>query len=174
MSNPTPLSRTKYVVPERSGAPASAVPISTLAPFFFAAVLDRVRQQVHPHLLEQHPVAPCWAQIADDDFGSRRVGACPDFGESLFDSLGHISACGLDGLAPQPRERQQVIDELPHLPAVVANDLQQPAALVVELVPIILLEDASEAVYRPQRRAQVVRDRVAEAFQLLVRRLELV
>ncbi len=112
--------------------------------------------------------------IADHDLGVRRVGARPDFLESVLDDVVHINSCGFDGFAPQPRERQEIIDEMFHLLAAVANDLQQPARLVVELVPIVLLEDAGETVYRAQGRAQVVRNRIAEAFQLLVGRLEFV
>src|SRR6185436_7715661 len=94
--------------------------------------------------------------------------------ESLLYGAAHIQARGLDGLASQPRERQKVVDQLAHFLAVVANDLQQSAALVVEPVPIVFLEDSGEAVYGSQRRTQVVGHRVAEALQLLIGGLELV
>ena len=79
----------------------------------------------------------------------------------------------VDGLpqhrrAADPRERQQVVDQLAHAPRVDLDAIEMPLRGVIELVGVILFEDLHEAGDRAQRRAQIVRDRITERFELAI------
>ena len=71
------------------------------------------------------------------------------------------------------RQCQHVVDELRHLLRRFPHISQILLAVVVELVGIVLEQSEAEAVDAAQRRAQIVRHRIAEGFQLLVLGLEL-
>jgi hypothetical protein len=56
----------------------------------------------------------------------------------------------------------------------VHHALHVMAGIVVELHAVLILKQSRIALHRAQRHAQIVRNRVAERFQLLVDRLQLV
>ena len=75
--------------------------------------------------------------------------------------------------AADAREREEVVDELAHALCAGAHPAEVVAPSLVEAVAVVLEQRLAEAVDRAQRRAQVVRDRVAERLELLVLPLEL-
>ena len=77
-------------------------------------------------------------------------------------------------VAARAREGQDVVDQLAHLAGVLLDDAEQTQPLGVERVRVILDEHRDEPVDGAQGRTQVVRYRVAEALEVVHRRLELV
>src|SRR5687768_3851013 len=123
-----------------------------------AAVLERVADEVRPHLPQQPGVRVACGQRADVDGGI----AARQLLRHLAREAGHVDRALAEGEPPEARKIEQVVDELPHVPAARAHHAEQAPALRVEARAVVLFEDLGEAVDRPQRRAQVVRDRVAE------------
>ena len=82
------------------------------------------------------------------------------------------TCCRTIGAAADLRERQQVVDQVAHPPRVDLDALERSPAIGIELVAVILLEDLNEAGNGADRRAQVVRHRVAERFELAVGRAQ--
>ena len=70
-----------------------------------------------------------------------------------------------------PREGQEVVNELAHLLGVSPDDVQQPLPLGIQAVGIIFQENPGEAVNGPEGRPQVMGDGIGKTFQLLVGRL---
>ena len=75
---------------------------------------------------------------------------------------------GPERLAPEAREGEQIVDQLAHLPAARAHHGEEAISLRVELAAVILFEHLRITVDRPQRRAQIVRNRIGKCLQLLV------
>ena len=74
--------------------------------------------------------------------------------------------------AADPRQLEQRVDQIVHPRRGGEHATQVISRLVVELVPQVLGERLRERADRAQRRAQIVRDRVAERLELAHRRLE--
>ena len=79
------------------------------------------------------------------------------------DQLVHVDRRRLHFDAAGAREGQDVVDQPAHLDGAVAHHLEHALAFGVELVGIVLEQDAREPVDGPQRRAQIVRDRIGES-----------
>src|SRR4029078_1233390 len=80
---------------------------------------------------------------------------------------------GRQGLSREAREGQQVFDEATELHAALPDDRDYAPAFAVQPVPVVLLEDACKAADGTQRRPQIVRNRVSQAFELAVELLQL-
>src|SRR5438093_12056288 len=77
----------------------------------------------------------------------------------------HIDGRGLQLLAAEARESEEVVDQLAHSPGVLVDDAQEALRLGLELGAVILEENTGEAVYGSERRPQVVGDGVGERLQ---------
>ena len=75
--------------------------------------------------------------------------------------------------AAQVREQEDVVDELGHPLASRRIPLQEVPALVVQITRVAGEQFLAKAVDGPERGTQIVRDRVAERLQFLVRRFQL-
>ena len=75
--------------------------------------------------------------------------------------------------AAQGREQEDVVDELGHPLAARPDPLQEVPALVVQTTRVAGEQFLAKAVDGPERGTQIVRDRVAERLQFLVRRFQL-
>jgi hypothetical protein len=120
------------------------------------------------NLLQQRRIALARGQLAHRDF---HLPPCLLAAQTL-DHLAHLVGCRngpLERLAAQPRKSQQVIDQAPHLGGVLTNDAQVALSFRRELRRLVFQQDVRKAIHRPQRRAQVVRNRIRERFQFLVR-----
>ena len=76
--------------------------------------------------------------------------------------------------ASHPRKDQQRIDQLPHRDCAFGNQTQIAPPVVVELGAGRLLQQVRESADVPERRPQIVRDRIRKSLQLLVHRSELI
>ena len=86
---------------------------------------------------------------------------------------GHVDAALLQVVPSEPREGEEVVDELPHLPGVGADHAEDALAFGIEAVGVVLEQDACIAVDGAQRRPEIVRDGVGEGPERLVGCLEL-
>ena len=84
-----------------------------------------------------------------------------------------VDGRALEFAAGDLRQLQHVVDQLRHLLCRFADIGEILLAVVVELVAVILQQRQAEAVDAAQRRAQIVRHRIAEGFELLVLRFQL-
>ncbi len=73
---------------------------------------------------------------------------------------------------PDPRKLQELLDELAHALTRTSNAAHELAALAVELCTNVLVEQLRKPVDGPKGGAQVVGDRAANRFELLIRALE--
>ncbi len=69
-------------------------------------------------------------------------------------------------------KREQIGDQLSHIPGAVADDIQQPAAFAVQTTRVVFLENPRESVDGPERRLEIVRDGIRERLQFTVRDFE--
>ena len=165
MSNPTPLSRTN-----RMARPASspAQPISIRAG-------SRIR--LYLMALSMRLVSTCLSRTASP-MTVGRAAICQTIARPLVAiSSARMTSCtsssrsidDADDLGPaHAGEGQQVVDQLAHLLARVGDRLQVMPGLLRQLAVGRPLQHLDVAVDVPQRRAQIVRHRVAEGFQFLV------
>src|SRR5690349_15328097 len=142
-------------------------------PLPLARILDRVGEQIGPHLLEQRAIAQHWGQRREAKLGARAVELRPYAVEHRASERGHVDLDPLERLAAQPGEGKQVVDQRAHALRFALDDSELSPPLVIELGRVVLPEHAREAGDRPHRRPQVMGHRIAEALQLLVRGLEL-
>jgi len=70
------------------------------------------------------------------------------------------------------RQVQQIVNKVSHVRDRLENLAEIAPRPLRKLLGALLLQDARVAVDVPQRRAQVVRDRLAERFEFLVERAE--
>src|SRR5581483_2915052 len=138
-----------------------------------ARELPGVADEVHEDLPDEPAVGERREQRSDVHARASLGIETPRLRDHRERQGGHVHAGLLETLPPHTREREQVVDQAPHLSCVFPHDAENPAAVVVQPRPVILDEDAREAVDRAQRGAKVVRHGVAERLQLLVRRREL-
>ena len=121
-----------------------------------ARELDRIADQVDPHLPQHGGIAFGLRQLAAAEFDlALRLGGQQVRGHPPGQGL-HVHRLDLQLPAPQAREAQQIVDQLAHALGVVAHHLQQPPALVIELVAVGLEQLVAEAIHGPQRGAQIV------------------
>ena len=143
----------------RVGAPARELPgvadevLESDAQQVGVAAQDHVGRDDDAHLAPALPPA----QLRDD---VGRDGA-------------HVHDAAVQRPARQPREAEEVVDELSHALALLADDVDVLARAGRERVPVILEEGERESVDAPQRGAQIVGDAVAEGLELAVGRREL-
>ena len=135
------------------------------------AVLERIGDQVDPHLPQQRPVAVGRRQPGKlhARIGERRG----QLHDDLARESAHVERRAHDRPPADLRELQQVVDQPAHPGGLGAHHAEQAAALGVENVRVVLLDHLRVAIHRAQRRAQVVRNRIAEGLELLVDRFEL-
>ena len=163
MSKPAPLSRTKNAT-----APSWLVRPSSIRAW--------PRLAVNFHALPSRlssAIAVSWGSAS-----ATRPGAITTSTRRAGSSRWSVADHGVgqraevDPLAAQlaardPRQRQEVVDQLGHPLRRVADPGQVAPALDVEPVAVVLGQRLAEPVDRAQRGAQVVGDRVAERLQLL-------
>ncbi len=82
-----------------------------------------------------------------------------------------IHAFPVNLVARQARQPKQTFDQLTHPPRRRLHTTKIIAPLRVEFFQVILHERLAEAVNGAQRRPEIVRNRIGECFQFLVRRL---
>ncbi len=135
--------------------------------------LDRVAEQVHKDLLEQGRVSVGSTERSDVE----RDLAPGTRGAQVVDRLPHQVVerhrRDREPLAPETGEREQILDQLLHAARPILDDSQEPAWLTVESRPEVLLQDRHVAPDRPERRAEIVRNRVGECLQVAVHRGQL-
>src|SRR6267142_451054 len=96
-----------------------------------------------------------------------------NFVDDFARQCSHVDLSARDRAAPEAGKFEQVVYHRTHLPDIVRNLLELVSTLVVQLVALVFLQNPRKAVDRPQRRAQVVGDRIAVALELLVGGFEL-
>src|SRR5262249_53519929 len=128
---------------------------------------DRVSQKVLEDLSDEPLVAVRLRQWIRLEYNMtiRSDGAFL-FLKGAFGYLHHIDVAEGYLFPPKPRQSEQPVDQFPHFFGIVPDDIQQPAAFVVQRGGVLFDENARESVNSPQRRAHVVRDGVREAFKL--------
>ena len=80
----------------------------------------------------------------------------------------------VEGRAADAREVEHVVDQARHFASGGADAIEVATALIVEAIGVIFEEGFAEAVDAAKRRAKIVRDGVAESFELFVGLLEFV
>src|SRR5262249_53911858 len=137
-----------------------------------AGELDGVLQQVHPNLLDESRVAARARQRLQHHLWVAACGRARLF-NGLLRHARHVQIGHGKRFAAEAREFEDAFDQLAHLLAVVADNAEKTAALVVQPPRVVLLHHARESVDGAKRRPQIVGYRVAEALELLVRLLQL-
>ena len=138
-----------------------------------ARVFEGVRQEVQPHLAEQRRIAQARRQFADAHFD------LPSYplGAEVFEDASH-EWIGMHGLfvqrrATEPRKGEQVINEHPHFLRTLPDRLQVAPAFLGQQRRVVIQHRLRKSIHGAQGRTQIVRDRIGERFELLVRGLEL-
>ena len=168
MSKPAPLSRTKNV----RGSPASA-PTSIRAALALPGIFPGIAEQVLERDGQQPRIALGREPVGDDEFDLPLGLTRAQLRRRPSARCATDRPAALKFAARDLRQCQHVVDELRHLLRRFPHIGQILLAVVVELVGIVLEQRQAEAVDAAQRRAQIVRHRIAEGFQLLVLGLEL-
>ena len=138
MSNPTPLSRTKYAgTPSCSCQPGLDPGLRALT-----CELDGISQQVDVHLLEHGGISLAGRQVAYDHFDLSPI----LFGAQCFQRRMRHIRCA-HALLPQrllaePREGQQVVHQLAHGLCVGAHQVQVSAGLRRQTSRVVVNQDA--------------------------------
>jgi hypothetical protein len=132
-----------------------------------ARVFQRVRDQIDEDLAQQRRIAVDLREQLHRP-GDRSAGLRADVLLRLPQHLVEADALPRDRFAAHPRECEQVVDESSHADGRVADRPEAPTLLVVQLVERRALDQRDEAGNVPERCPQIVRDRVAEGFQLLI------
>ena len=138
-----------------------------------AGIFNRIGKQIDPDLFHQHGIARAGRQFAEAEIHLAALPLRFQFLPGFLHHAGAIHRLTFERQSAEPREREQIVNQPAHLLAAVADALQITPAFLGQLRAIILEHDAGKPVHGPQRRAQIVRDRIAERLQLLVRRLQL-
>src|ERR1051326_543504 len=131
--------------------------------------LQCIRYQIDQHLPDHGSASKHRWKVAEPD-GDLRPGFA--FLQFLGDLLRNIpdrdDRKGFELLPADAGKGKEVIDELSHPLRVCAGDTQVPFALLGQPGRVILLQHSGEPVDRPDGRAQIVGDGIAERLQLLV------
>jgi len=109
----------------------------------------------------------------DRDFDDARGIVLAQVGDDLGGELAQRDLAALDVRACDLGEPEQAVDQHRHVLRGAANPIEHPDGLGIESRIVILLDRVREPVDRAQWRAQIVCDRIAERFELVVRDLEL-
>ena len=78
-------------------------------------ILDRIGNQVDPHLLEQRPIGQAIGKVPHADVNFPAFHRRQQLADAFIDQPGRRDGLFLEGLAAEPREGQQVVDQAPHL-----------------------------------------------------------
>ena len=165
-SYPVVCHREVVVVPR---VPVSHLDSGRLGLVELYRVAHQVAQELlHPHLLRHHD-----GHLLYSDDGVARVHLAAQILQHLLHQPTHVHL-GVAGVLPaHPAQRQQPVDE-PHHPL---GGRQYTGQVVlaggVQPVPVVLQEEAAEALDGHERRLQVVAHDVGEVVQLLVGLLQL-
>src|SRR5882724_9116578 len=162
------------VVPYRVDILGSALPAAHLDPGLrrLAAVLDRIGDQVRPHLPQEGAVAPHRRQ-GTDRHPRRRRAPGQSFGDHFADQRFDVDLlCGY-GKASKPGKLQQIINQGPHAFGVGADHTEVAHSLRIQPRAIVLLQHLREAIDGAQRRSEIMRHRIAEALEFPVADSEL-
>ena len=87
----------------------------------------------------------------------------------LEGDVAHVGALAHELPPADPGQAQEVVDELRHAQGARAHALEVVASALVELGGVVVEDRLAESIDGPQGSPQVVRHRVRERFQLLVR-----
>ena len=167
MSNPAPLSRTKYV---RGLSPVAPISIR-------ASLRLPVNFQALPIRFSKTIVNNRSSRVGNEPIGNDQldlaVGRCPAqaFGNAA-DNRTHVGLGALKFAAGDARQRQQVIDQKRHVLRSFTDVPQMLLAIIIEFFAAIFQQGQAEAVDTAQRRTKIVRDGIAEGFEFLVLQLE--
>ena len=86
----------------------------------------------------------------------------------VLNQLPHIGIRSGQLLPSDAGEREDIVNQMPHSCGAIPYHLQEPPALCVQLVRIILQQDIREAVDCAQRRTKIVRHGIGKGLQFLV------
>jgi hypothetical protein len=131
-------------------------------------VVDQFLQREPDRAADRRPRQARRDRDVDEASGAEAL----QIGDDLRGDVAQVHPFELHLGARDPREREQIVNQLAHAARGVANPIEVAARLFVERRPGILDDRLAEAVDAAQRRAQVVRDRIAERLQLAVRIVE--
>ena len=162
----------RAVVPDvEGGGAAVGLPANLDAGIFsLARELPRVAHEVLEHDGQQMRIGLRDEPRLDLHLDLPRRLPAPQLRRHLAGDVAEVRALA-DQLAPaHPGQAQQVVDELRHAQRARPHPLEVVAAAVVEAGSIVGEHRLAEAVDGPQGGPEVVRYRVREGFQLLVRR----
>ena len=73
----------------------------------------------------------------------------------------------------EPRKSEQIVDQLGHTAGFSAHYGEAALCVIIKMRAVIFLEHACIPADRAQRRAQIMRHRIAETLEFLVSRFEL-
>src|SRR5262249_18380656 len=135
-------------------------------------VFDRIADEIYPYLAQHRAIAQSRRQRGYFDSADGPRASAYFRATSLTDG-NHVDCRGFQVFAPEPRKRQQVVNQLGHSAGFLAHYGKPVLRFFIKLRPVVFFQHARIAADRSQRRAQVVRYRVAKALEFLVRRLEL-
>jgi hypothetical protein len=136
-------------------------------PILLARIFDRVAQQIHPHLTQQRAVADRLGQSVHIELYGRRDRTSQFIDDILGERI-HVDCERPEFLAPDARESEQVVDEGAHASGLPVDNRQIAPAFFIQVCLVVVHQYAGKAADRAQRRAQIVRHRIAEAFELPV------
>ena len=88
--------------------------------------------------------------------------------DALLEVAAERNPAKLRGLPPEPGKLQKIFHEVRHVRRSGPHTVQVMPCFLRKLRSVFLLKNSGEAVHVPERCAQVVRNRVAECFQLMV------
>ena len=126
-----------------------------------------IAEQVFEHRAHQARVALDTQPRGDVDADRPRRVLLAELLADHQGQRGEVHRAALERLAADPRQREQVVDQLAHAMHGGAHPAQQLLGLVVQVVAVVGAEDGAVAFDGAQRRAQVVGDRIAEGFELV-------
>ena len=129
-------------------------------------VLEGVVDQVQPDLLEKCRIARARRKIGVDT--ELRGTASGHLRNTLVNECFNRNGRLLQWVPCEPREDEQVVDELPHLFRVAAHLLQVVLSLFGEPVTEVLEQNPREPVNRSKWCSQVVRNGLGKSFEFVV------
>ncbi|EKS67664.1 Diguanylate cyclase/phosphodiesterase with PAS/PAC and GAF sensor [Burkholderia sp. SJ98] len=135
-------------------------------------IFHRVRYQVAHRKLKESGVAGHARQIADHPFDASSRAFHLDFLHDRLHEQAEIDRRGPERGAAHLRERQQVVDERARETRRFQHVVEKPPALVRHALAFLLAQKIAVSGDMAQRRAQIMRYRIRERLQLLVRARE--
>ena len=132
------------------------------APRIFRGVVEQVRKDLAQH----RRIALDLRQRAHRPVDVRRLR--PHVLERVADDGVEAHALEAERRASISREREQIVNQPLHAAGLAGNRLEMPGLLGIEARHRGLFEQSGKAGNAPERRTQVVRDRIRERLELLV------